>query len=147
LGIIAAMIVAGGSLTVVAAAASAGPVSRAPVSRTPRIVARPASVMVNTKTELLGSGFRPHSRLTIWECSQRTWVVPLQVCNHKNAVHVRTSGAGRFRVSLVALVCPVHRRAMAPAGFSRTCYAGVPTVRGVDTVTLVGAAKFTVTGP
>jgi hypothetical protein len=145
LGIVAAMIVAGTSLTVVAAQASAGPAS--PISRVPKIVARPASVRVNTRTELSGSGFRPHHKLTIWECSARGWVVPQQVCNHKNAVHVTTDGAGRFRTRITVLVCPARRRMMVAAGFSRTCYVGVPAVRGVDTETLVGAAKITVTGP
>lgn len=159
LGIVAAMIAAGISLTVVAAQASTGPASTGPastgpastgparpISRVPKIVARPDSVMVNAKTELSGSGFQPRHRLTILECSQRTWVVPTQVCNQKNAVRVTTDRAGRFRASMRALVCPAHRRAMA-AGFVRTCYVGVPAIRGVDTETLVGAAKITVTGP
>jgi len=166
LRILAAMIVAGAGLTVVAASASAGPARGpgAPISRAPRIVARPGSVMVNTKTELSGSGFLPHRRLTIWECSARGWIVPRRVCNHRNALRVRTNGSGRFKASLVALVCPLAMHVMATvaargdvpvepaasrfaAGFARTCYVGVPTIRGVDTVTLAGAARITVTGP
>lgn len=147
LGIVAATIVAGASVTAAAASAAAGQPRQTPIARVPSIVARPASVMVNTKTELSGSGFQPRSRLLIWECSARTWVVPLQVCNHRNAVHVTTDGLGRFKVAMTALVCPARLPALAAAGFARTCYVGVPHVRGVDTVALAGAARITVTGP
>jgi len=112
----------------------------------PRIIASLDTVMVNASTILHGSGFRPHHKLLLWECSVRTWVVPMKACNHRNAVTVRTNAVGRFTVRFTVLVCPKPQR-LVPAGFSRTCYIGEPQVQGVDTVTLIGAAKITVTGP
>jgi len=132
-----------GASTAVASAASAQVAAR---HAKPRIVARPDNLMVNTDTVLSGSGFAPHHRLLIWECSMKGWIVPLKVCNHPNAVRVRANADGRFTVKFKALVCPEPRRPV-PAGFSRTCYVGVPTIQGVDTETLVGAAKLVVTGP
>ena len=141
------VIVVGASLTgVAAAAAQPAREHAAHLDRGPRIVARPGTVTVNTRVRLSGSGFAAHRRLTIWECTARTWVVPQQVCNHRNVVDLTTNGAGRFNVSQVALVCPLRTHVMT-ADFARTCYVGMPTVRGIDTVALVGAARITVTGP
>jgi hypothetical protein len=116
-------------------------------SATPKIVARPDNLMVNTTTVLTGSGFKPKTKLTIKECSQQTWVVPLKVCNNPNTVRVTTNARGRFKVKFTALVCPESRRGGIPAGFRRKCFVGVPTIQGIDTVTLLGVAKLVVTGP
>ena len=115
----------------------------------PRIVAKPDNLMVNTSTVLTGSGFQPKHKVLIQECSKKSWVVPLRVCNHPNEVRVRTNAKGGFQVKLKALVCPVSRHATPalPTGFKRTCYVGVPHIQGVDTVALEGAAKIIVTGP
>jgi len=115
-------------------------------------VAKPDSVTVNRKTTLTGSGFKRHKKLRIWECSARSWVVPKQICNHRNAVTVRTGSRGGFTVKFKALVCPAASSSAAPTasarkGFSRRCFVGVPTPSGVDVVILVGATRITVTGP
>ena len=161
-----AVLVAGAAAGAVSVAAAAAPsghpvvtgVGRIPARQRPKIVAKPDSVMVNHKTTLTGSGFKRHKKLTIVECSARMWVVPKQICNRRNALTVRTSARGRFRVRFKVLVCPAASSALAgsgpaasgPAaarGFSRRCFIGVPTIRGVDTEELLGAARITVTGP
>lgn len=156
-----AVLVAGAGVGAVSVAASAAPsghpvatgVGRIPARHRPKIVAKPDSVMVNNKTTLTGSGFKRHKKLTIVECSARSWVVPKQVCNHRNALTVRTSARGGFRVKFKVLVCPAASAALTatvPAvarGFSRRCFIGVPAIRGVDTEALVGATRITVTGP
>jgi hypothetical protein len=149
-----AVLVAGvgvGAVSVAAAAAPSGHrvvtgVGRIPAKHRPRIVAKPDSVMVNKKTTLTGSGFRRHRKLRIWECSARSWVVPAQICNHRNAVTVRTNAHGGFAVKFKVLVCPAASSAVG-RGFSRHCFVGVPTPSGVDVVILVGATRITVTGP
>lgn len=122
----------------------------------PRIVAKPASVMVNRTTTLTGTGFKRHKRLTILECSAPSWIVPQQICNHRNAVKVRTNARGGFTVKIKALVCPAAKppirsvgpiRPATPAGFSRHCYLGVPRMFGVDQEALRPSARITVTGP
>ena len=122
----------------------------------PRIVAKPSRVKVNKVTTLTGSGFKPRHKYVLNECSARAWVVPKQVCNHRNAVHVRTGPHGGFRVRMKALLCPrgiqpqarVPRgRVLGPEAFVVHCFIGVPRIAGVDTVTLVGAVRISVTGP
>ncbi len=110
------------------------------------IVAKPDSAMVNTKIKLIGTGFKPHAKVTIWECTQRSWVVPANPCNHRNAVKVKADAHGGFQVQMKLLVCPAPKTS-APAGFSRRCYVGEPTIDGVDVVALRGVTKVTVTGP
>lgn len=116
----------------------------------PRIVAKPDSVMVNRTTTLTGTGFKPHKKLTIVECSASTWVVPQQICNRRNAVRVRANARGGFTVKIKALVCPAPKpplRPLAPAGFSKRCFVGVPRVFGVDQEGLRPSTRITVTGP
>jgi hypothetical protein len=48
------------------------------------------------------TGFKPHAKLTIWECAERSWIVPADPCNHKNAVKVRTGAHGGFRAHMNA---------------------------------------------
>src|SRR5258708_23265503 len=87
----------------------------------PKIAARPLKVKVTKVTTLTGSGFKPHAKLLLNECAARTWVVPQQVCNHRNAVHVRTGPHGGFRVRMKVLVCPrgmqPQARVLAPEAF------------------------------
>ena len=117
----------------------------------PKIVARPHRVKVNKSTTLTGSGFKPHAKLVLNECAAVAWVVPKQVCNHRNAVHVRTGPHGGFRVRMKVLVCPrgtqPQARVLGPEGFVVHCFIGVPRIAGVDTETLVGAVRISVTGP
>jgi hypothetical protein len=120
----------------------------------PKIVARPDKVKVNKVTTLTGSGFKPHAKLVLNECAARAWIVPKQVCNHRNAVHVRTGPHGGFRVRMKVLVCPRGMqpqarisRILSPEAFVVHCFIGVPKIAGVDTVTLVGAVRISVTGP
>lgn len=141
-----AVLMAGAGVGAVSVTAVAG-VAGVAAQHGPKIVAKPDSVMVNRMTTLTGSGFKRHKKLRIWECSARNWVVPKQICNHRNAVTVRTNARGGFRVRFKALVCPASSVAAARKGFSRHCFIGVPTPRGVDVVVLVGATRITVTGP
>ena len=140
-----------GVSTVTASAASAqvGIVRADQASQTthgPRIVARPSALMVNRYTVLTGTGFKPRTRLTIEECSRKSWIVPMRVCNHRNALLVRTSAGGRFRARFKVLLCPLSR--LTPtAALRRTCWVGVPKIEGIDVVTLRGAAKIVVTRP
>jgi len=117
----------------------------------PKIVAKPHSVMVNKKVTLTGSGFKPHHKYVLNECSARSWTVPQKVCNHRNAVHVRTGPRGGFRVRMKALVCPrpvqPQARVLGPDGFVVHCFIGVPKVFGIDGEMLVGAVRISVTGP
>jgi hypothetical protein len=144
----AAVLVGAAGMTSAAAAQSpgthAGLASHA--KHGPRIVARPDNLMVDTSTVLSGSGFKPHTKLRIQECSAMTWDVPLKICNHPNTVRVRTDAHGRFKVNFKAMVCPFSRR-LGFDGFSKTCYVGVPHIQGVDTITLLGGTKLVVTGP
>lgn len=153
--VVSAVLVAGVGVSAVSVAEVAGAAAVAgsagvAAKHHPRIVAKPDRVVVNRKTTLTGSGFKRHKKLTIWECSAKSWVVPKQICNHRNAVTVRTNARGRFTVKFNVLLCPAasSAAALAPAGperSSRHCFVGVPTPRGVDVVILVGATRITVT--
>lgn len=70
------------------------------------------------------------------------WVVTTNPCNTNNIVHVTTSLAGAFRTRFRAEVCPAP--ATTPAPPVVRCFVGAPAPRGVDTITLVGAAQITV---
>ncbi len=122
----------------------------------PKIVARPHKLRVNKVTTLSGEGFRPRHRYVLNECSAQTWVVPAHVCNHRNAVHVRTGPHGGFQVRMKVLACPRRMQPQSrvprlevrrPEGFVVHCFIGVPRIAGVDTETLVGAVRISVTGP
>jgi len=134
-----AVILAAGAvpLALPAVAAAGSPVP-------PHIVARPNNLMVNTKTKLTGVGFPAHRTLTIKECSQTTWIVPQNPCDTTNTIHVTTDGLGRFHGTMTAQTCPAASK---QPGFAETCYIGEPVAKGIDQVTLLGAAKITVTGP
>jgi hypothetical protein len=108
-------------------------------------MAHPASLLVNAHAELTGLGFPAHKKLVVQECSTAAWVVPAHPCTTGNAVSVTTSATGRFRASFTARICPAA--GTAAGGTARTCYLGVPTPNGVDTETLVGAAKIVVSWP
>jgi hypothetical protein len=135
---LAAMIVASGAV-VIALDPTAG---AQPAS--PKIVAKPDSVMVNTVTKLTGRYFPPNSKLTIEECSETNWIVPQNPCDTTNVIHVKTNASGTFVHKLTAEVCP---GASAAPGFAEICYVGEPKPQGVDTIALVGAEQITVTGP
>jgi hypothetical protein len=112
----------------------------------PHIVANPNNLMVNTTTNLTGTGFLPNKTLKIRECSRTNWIVPQQPCATSNVVTVTTNSSGGFKTKMTAEVCPKVTN-VAVRGFSETCYVGVPHPVGVDRVVLAGAAKLTVTGP
>ena len=112
----------------------------------PHIVARPDNVMVNTKTTLIGRNFTPDTTIRLLECSQKTWIVPEDPCANGNAVTVATNAKGAFRTQMTAEVCP-GVPSTPPPGFAEHCYIGQPVPQGIDTITLVGAVRITVTGP
>jgi hypothetical protein len=135
-------VILGGSLGVLSIAPAGASVPRA---ASPRIVAHPDSVMVNSSTKLVGTNFKPKSTLTIKECSQSSWSVPLNPCDSTNSIRVRTNHLGQFTSSFTVQTCPGGTTTS--PGFSETCYIGDPMPSGIDVINLVGAAKITVTGP
>jgi hypothetical protein len=107
----------------------------------PSIVATPSSVMVNTTTTLRGSNFSPSKTIKIEECAVSLWYVLQNPCDV--TVKARTNAQGGFKVRLTVHAC----QSGSVPGFSETCYVGEPSLYGVDTTKLEGAASITVTGP
>jgi len=125
----------------------AGEAGAVPSPTPPHIVATPNNVMVNTIIHLVGTGFPVRTQLTIAECGRTNWVVGAQQpCNTDNTISVVTNRRGRFAAQFKAEVCPDSVPPTPPVT-RRTCYIGNPQPRGVDTITLVGAAKIIVTYP
>ena len=145
-GKVASVLIAGGLaaatvlLTSVTAAAAPAALGH------PHIVANPNNLMVNTITNLTGTGFPANKTLKVTECSRTSWIVPQKPCATSNVVTVTTNSAGGFKAKMTAVVCP-KVTSSATRGFSETCYVGVPHPQGIDRVVLVGAAKLIVTGP
>jgi hypothetical protein len=133
-----AVIVASGAAVVL------GPIAGAQAASSPKIVAKPNSVMVNTATRLTGGHFQPDSKLTIEECSETNWIAPQNPCDTTNVIHVKTDASGSFVHKLTAEMCP---GTAATPGFTQNCYVGEPVPQGIDTIALVGAEQITVTGP
>lgn len=122
-------------------------VEAATTASTPRIVAKPNNVMVNTKIALTGTGFAARSKLTIMECSSRGWVVVAQhPCVSNNKISVLTDARGRFTRKFKVELCPRTTTGSGPAT-RETCYIGNPHPEGIDTISLVGAVRVTVTYP
>jgi len=118
----------------------AGAISATP----PHIVAKPNNLMINTKTTLTGSGFPAKTKLTIAECPGTNWIVPQNPCVKNNTVSVVTDSHGRFTHQFRVELCGGKR---GPEPTSQICYIGDPHPEGIDTITLLGAAKVTVTYP
>lgn len=112
------------------------------------IVAAPVSVMVGTATNLTGTNFPANATLTLKECSQTTWIVPENPCATSNVINVATSSNGDFDATMTAEICPSPTPTpVVGPGFVQNCYVGEPVPQGIDTITSVGAARITVTGP
>jgi hypothetical protein len=127
------------------AAGAAGAVTPTPTP--PHIVARPNNVMVNSTVRLVGTGFPAHATLTIQECGRTTWVVGTHPpCDTDNTITVATNRNGRFTSPFKVELCPRSPSTTPPVTRER-CYVGNPQPRGIDTITLVGAAKIIVTYP
>jgi hypothetical protein len=139
-------VVLGATVVLLVAVGLAG--AAAAVSSTPpRIVAKPNNVMVNTKISLTGTGFPARTKLTIEECSRTTWVVVAQLpCDTDNAISPTTNAHGGFTGRFKVELCPRTTVGAGPVT-KETCYIGRPQPRGVDTISLVGAARITVTYP
>jgi hypothetical protein len=100
--------------------------------------------MVNSNTNLTGSGFAARRTLTIAECSTTHWVVTTNPCQRGNRVTIVTNAQGGFvRVYGVEL-CDGKR---GPYPTSQVCYIGHPHPTGIDTMVLLGAVKVIVTYP
>jgi len=112
----------------------------------PSITARPDSVMVNTRTVLVGRNFDPHVSLRIAECSATKWVVPTSPCDTNNVVKVTTDAKGTFVTTMKVEACP-EVVTKASKGLSELCYIGVPRPSGIDTVSLVPRTSVVVTFP
>jgi len=133
------------AVTVVGLAAGVLSTQAGAVSATPpHIVAKPNNLMVNTKTTLTGTGFPAKTTLTIAECSITNWVVTANPCVKNNKISVRTDGHGKFTRQFRVALCGGKR---GPEPTSQICYIGDPHPEGVDTMTLLGAAKIMVTYP
>ena len=65
-------------------------------ARTPTIIAKPASTMVNSMITLKGRGFTAQASIRLRECGQRSWLDPRVPCNAANEVSVVTGANGRF---------------------------------------------------
>jgi hypothetical protein len=111
----------------------------------PHIRAVPNDLMVNTDTQLTGSGWPAHTSITLSECGKTTWVAPDNPCNPDNTLTVTTSARGRFKAEFKAETCPEGK--FKGPGFQERCFIGEATPSGVDTLTLIGAARIIVTGP
>jgi hypothetical protein len=134
------------TMTALAAGISSSEAS-ATSSTPPRIVATPDNVMVNTKVTLTGTGFAARAKLSIMECGSRNWVVVAQhPCVSDNKISVVTDAHGRFTRKFKVELCPRTSTGTGPVT-RETCYIGNPHPEGVDTMTLIGAARITVTYP
>jgi hypothetical protein len=111
----------------------------------PHITAHPNNLMVNTSTHLIGKNFDPSTTLTVEECAEKHWIAPQNPCDSTNSVVVTTNSHGQFKSPFTVQTCS-SGTGSAP-GFAEKCYIGVPTPNGVDTITLLGAARIVVTGP
>lgn len=142
IGILAGVLLALVRVSTAGAGASVGP-------EPPIIVAHPDNVMVNSSTTLTGIGFPRDTTLALRECGATHWAVFVHACDTNNGVTVSTNDAGTFTASFKVELCPRLPTTTPPPPpvTSETCYIGVPRPSGVDTVTLIGAAKITVTYP
>jgi hypothetical protein len=111
----------------------------------PHISAHPHNLMVNTTTNLAGTGFAPSTSLTVEECGHKNWIAGQSPCDTTNSVMVTTNKHGAFKTPFTVQTCPGGKNT--GPGFSERCYIGVPQPSGVDTIVLVGAVRITVTGP
>lgn len=111
----------------------------------PHIAAHPNSVMVNTSTKLVGTGFPAHRKVVLKECSVASWVVPQNPCAKGNSKSVTTNAYGGFTTNFDVKLCPQVLAQAEPT--SEKCYIGEISPSGVDTIRLLGAAPVTVTYP
>jgi hypothetical protein len=111
---------------------------------TPRIRARPRSVMVTTDTTLVGHGFPADSAISLRECGRTFWLAPEEPCDSDNEVAVMTDARGRFATPFKADVCPEGEPGRVIT--ERTCYIGVPQA-GEDTGGLLYPVRIKVTYP
>jgi hypothetical protein len=129
-------------ITVLAAGILTGQAGAVPATP-PHIVAKPNNLMVNTKTTLTGTGFPARTRLTIKECPNTGWIVPQNPCVKNNSISVLTDAHGHFVHQFQVELCGGKRGQFT----SQICYIGDPHPEGVDTITLLGAARVIVTYP
>lgn len=112
-------------------------------AKTPKIDARPRSVMVNATARLKGSGFPASTVVELTECGHTFWLAPSDPCIGREQA-VTTDRRGRFRATFQVGLCPEGEPGRMPT--ERSCYVG-ELVSGEDTGSLVGAAKITVSYP
>jgi hypothetical protein len=113
-------------------------------ARSPKIKARPHSVMVNTTTNLKGAGFPANTTIQLRECGRTFWMAPAYPCLEDNGVSVLTDAKGRFQTAFNVELCPEGEPRHKPT--QRVCYIG-ELVSGEDTGSLLGAARIIVTYP
>jgi hypothetical protein len=113
-------------------------------AKNPKLHARPHSVMVNTTTNLKGSGFPANTTIQLRECGHTFWLAPSYPCLEDNGVSVTTDAKGRFQTAFEVGLCPEGEATKKPT--QRVCYVG-ELVTEEDTGSLVGAARLIVTYP
>jgi hypothetical protein len=109
----------------------------------PKIKARPHSVMVTLPTTLKGKGFPANTLLQLRECGRTFWLAPADPCL-ENGISVMTDAKGKFQASFEVGLCPEGEPTKKPT--QRVCYIG-ELMTGEDTGSLVGAARIVVTFP
>ena len=129
---------------VVCGATAAG--ATAQITPAPHIVARPDNVMVNGTTMLTGTGFPADSLVALRECGSANWIAPEDPCDSTNEITVMTGPSGQFTTPFTVQLCP-RKLPPKPPVTREKCYIGEPHPSGVDTITLLGAAKIIVTYP
>jgi hypothetical protein len=110
----------------------------------PKIRAKPHSVMVNTETTLKGRGFPANTTITLEECGRTFWIAPEDPCLDEGAKTVTTDAKGKFQTGFPVGLCPEGEATKKPT--QRVCYVG-ELVTGEDTGSLVAPAKLIVTWP
>jgi hypothetical protein len=112
--------------------------------KTPKIVAKPTSAMINTNITLRGRGFPKNTTVQLRECGRRSWLNPNVPCNQGNELSVSTGAKGRFKVSFKVELCPEGEQIEMIT--ERDCFIGVPQL-GEDSGTLEPATEVIVSYP
>ena len=117
--------------------------SATPADATGRhIVVKPSTVKVNATATVTGTGFPPHTRLPIAECSKTSWATLQFPCVRSTQSLVLTDSHGRFVRTLKVALCGGKR---GPSANSQICFVGQPTPTSSKVVGLLGAVKIIVT--
>ena len=110
----------------------------------PTLAVKPAVVTLNTDTLVTGRHFKALSRITLVECTRRSWIAPQHPCDTGNSVTVTANAAGRFRTEMVVRRCPGTTLS---TGVPVRCYLGVVKPSRIDTIALQPNVQIMITSP